>query len=390
MNGENRLRWRWVGFLFFLNKGMILIPAIYANRHLLPSYGWFSFMVYQLTRNFSKWDSGWYIKIATMGYDEKATAFFPLYPILMKGIHAILPFQMVYVGILLSNLSYILVLYFFLRLAELDLSPKESRKVALLFALYPTSYYFSAVYTEALFMLLTLAALYMIRTERWAVAGWTGFFAALTRNTGVFLSLPFAIEYFRSISPKEWWKVFFSSAARLIKRPSFYWVLLFPLGLLVYMAYSFLRFGDPLSFGHSQSQYGRSFLPPWQSLVDGIRWNIQWIWPWEWEKYHYYYAIELFFLFLVLIVLLFSFRKLRFSYWVILLYSFLIPLSAPAHGEVKDYFVSFSRYTLVLFPLYLGLYALVKKWWAYLITIMVFALLLFYMVYAWSLHRWVA
>ena len=68
--------------------------------------------------------------------------------------------------------------------------------VVLLLLLFPTSIFFNAVYTESLFLLLSVASVYFIRKGRYREAGILGFLAALTRVTGVLLFVLAAVEFF--------------------------------------------------------------------------------------------------------------------------------------------------------------------------------------------------
>lgn len=74
---------------------------------------------------------------------------------------------------------------------------------------------------------------------------------------------------------------------------------------------------------------------------------------------------------------------------MILLYSFVVPLTSPG-AERWDYFISFSRYSLVIVPLYAGLYPLVRGRLRYHATIFVSVTLFLLLVCIWSLFRWVA
>ena len=65
----------------------------------------------------------------------------------------------------------------------------------LLVAFCPVSFFLSAVYTESLFLALSVGSIYAARRERWLLCGVLGFLAAISRNGGVALILPTAIIY---------------------------------------------------------------------------------------------------------------------------------------------------------------------------------------------------
>lgn len=401
MSLRNRLDLKGIGFLlilFLVNKILILAPAFWATKQHLTGMGVLDSLKFLLFDNFFKWDSGWYARIAEQGYDPKSSAFFPLYPFLIAMVRQLLDVTSAAAGVLISNAAFFLMLYVVYHLIRIDYGERDTRRILWLFCLYPTSYYFSAVYTESLYLLLMALTLYCIRIGNWAGAGISGFVTSITRNTGVFLTIPYALEYFKI---RTWGDILpflrrgfgnLGQANPGWKRwKGFLWVFVIPLSFFLYMGYLGCRFGDPFAFSHAQAQFGRGFLNPFATIVQGYQMLVNhltaqplnWLWM--------YFFTEFFFVTLTLVVLLVTVRKLRLSYWVIILYAFLIPLTAPATGRVVDYFVSYSRYSLVIFPLYLGIYELVKgNRLCYYATNLVFAVLLVILVYNWSLDRWVA
>ena len=94
-----------------------------------------------------------------------------------------------------SLAAFLGALYLFYRLVDLELGPEIARVAVLLLALSPSTLFFSAPYSESLFLLATVGAFYAARTGRWAWAGALGAAAAATRNTGIVLLLPLALLY---------------------------------------------------------------------------------------------------------------------------------------------------------------------------------------------------
>ena len=379
---EKKRRMLAVGLFFLLNKILILIPAFIADLGQFSNKPPLTFLRILFFDTFYKWDSGWYKNIALNGYTFKSTAFFPLFPMLLKFFNTI-HISPVYSGVILSNIFFIILLHFFMALVRLDYKEKDVYKITLLLALFPTSFFFSCAYTESLYMMLTVVSLYAIRKHQWAKAGIAGMFAAVTRNTGVLLSIPFAIEFLVGYWKDHDRKWIFDWG----KLKPILWGLLFPLLILCYMGYLFYRFHDPFAFAHAEKLFARTFMYPWETIYYGLinvfqRLN-------HFDTSELYYCIELYIVLLVLYVLIFSFKKIRFSYWIILLYSFLIPLSAPPLAS-KDYFMSFIRYSLVIIPLYMGLFEVLKNKFLYFLTIVIFTTLLIYLVFLWSIHTFVA
>ena len=359
----------------------------------------------QLVQSFNHYDADWYTGIARLGYSEpKSTAFFPLYPMLMKAVASVLNISALAAGVLVSNVAFFLLLYFFLKLAREDYDWKCAFRATLLLALYPTSFYFSAPYAEAVFMLFSVLALQAMRRERWLGAGAAGGLAGLTRNAGVLLGLPYLIEFWQSSRKRKSDRRVRAGAppardsgagnSRTVRLRSLLWVALIGLGAALYMGYLWVRFGDPLSFAHVQALFDRRYVLPWTTLYRGFAhgWEFLARLHWPLDDTQIYHLTELIFPVLVLVVLVASFRKLRPSYWVMILYSFLVPLAAPlaATPAASDYFMSFSRYSLVIVPLYFGLVRLLRRRWLFWPYLILSALLLVVLTYMWASGAWVA
>lgn len=155
------------------------------------------------------WDGLWYTQIADLGYGSFATAnpaYWPLFPWLMEGGARItgLPYETVGWG--LSNVFFVIALGFTYALVQVDLPRTIARGSLWLLALFPMALFFSAVYTESLFLMLAASALYFARTRAWALAGILGLLAALSRSNGVMLLLPFAVLFIQQVgwSPRRW------------------------------------------------------------------------------------------------------------------------------------------------------------------------------------------
>ncbi|HEX8959018.1 MAG TPA: mannosyltransferase family protein, partial [Solirubrobacterales bacterium] len=137
----------------------------------------------------ARWDSAWYLAIAKTGYVfPSQTVFFPLFPGLMalggvvvgNGLELVL-------GIFISCACAIGGLYLMHRLVSLEFDEGLARNAVWIFAWLPTALVLSAVYSEALFLLLAVGSFYAARTGRWGLAGLLGGLAAASRNGGILL-----------------------------------------------------------------------------------------------------------------------------------------------------------------------------------------------------------
>ena len=115
----------------------------------------------------ARWDSVWYLQIAAHGYFSPAsTNFYPLYPLLVGLGDRVLD-NAILVGIVISIVSTAAALTLLYRLALLDLDKPAARMTVMLVAVFPPSLFLSAVYPTSLLLLLTIAAVYAARRERW-------------------------------------------------------------------------------------------------------------------------------------------------------------------------------------------------------------------------------
>ena len=288
-----------------------------------------------------RWDAVHYIDIATIGYHGTDMAFFPLYPALIAVLGAMLGNHLV-AGLIVSNVALFFGLLFLYKLVEHEFDRGVARRAIFYISIFPTAVFFSAVYTESLFFMLTVASFYYMRERRWWLAGVIGFLAALTRVEGVLLIVPFTIEWatanwqlLRDPFDPERSKELAKAAINLLP------LVLICMGLGLYMALLWVLRGDPLYFSHVQINWNRHLAAPWTAV-----WN-------SWHKIVHAtsgqtvanQAIELSFTALMIGVLLGGWRKLKPSYIAYMGLSILVPMSTSS-------LMSMQRFALVLFPMF--------------------------------------
>ncbi len=148
-----------------------------------------------------RFDSNWYLKIAEHGYSDAdgSTVYFPLYPLLIHVAGSLLFGQYLLASILVSNLSLVVALYFLFRIANELMGTGGARRALVFLAIFPTSFFLFAAYTESLFLCLSLAALIAGQRRHWVCAGVLASLAALTRLQGVVLILPLAYMWLKGV-----------------------------------------------------------------------------------------------------------------------------------------------------------------------------------------------
>ena len=216
----------------------------------------------------ARWDSVWYLRIADSGYGDSAprAAFFPLYPLLVRGVATVLGGShgaLLVAAYLVSLAAFLGALTLLYRLTELELGRRLARPTLLLLAVFPAAVYFGAPYSESLFLLLAVGAFYGARTGRWAWAGACAGLASATRSAGLLLLLPLALI---------WWD------ARPRRARDAAWLALAPAGIAAYAAWLGIAEGDALRFLDVQDAWMRELTVPlagaWDGFVaavDGVR-----------------------------------------------------------------------------------------------------------------------
>jgi Mannosyltransferase (PIG-V) len=208
----------------------------------------------------ARWDTFFYYTIATDGYSwdpavfrHYNVVFFPLYPALIRCGGAALGGHPLLAGLLISLTAFAGALVLLYRLARLEIGDDYAWRVILLISTFPYALYFSAVYTESLFLFLSVGAFYAMRRGR---LGWTalcGLMAGLTRPNGFWLALPLALLAVRPPARDATGE----SDRPAVSLPLALLVAAVPIvGVTIFSTYLQLRFGDALAWVHGQAAWG--------------------------------------------------------------------------------------------------------------------------------------
>ncbi len=285
-----------------------------------------------LAAPFARFDSVWFLTIAEDGYfTDSLPAFFPLYPLLVKVVGYVTVEPLI-AGVLVSLVAMFAALVVVHRLVALELGEELARPTVLLVAFAPMAFYLSAVYSESLFLALSVGSFYMGRRRRWVWAGALGALAALTRSAGVVMVVPLLLLYLFGPDRDE-------DGPRV--RPDILWIALVPLGLVAFGAYLGLERDDVFAMFGAQDAWGREFVAPFAGIWEGIAA------PFTGDRNNFW---ELGWLVFAAIAVVGCFRRLPAAYGAYALVALAIPLSYP----VDDYpLTSLSRFIAVLFPLWM-------------------------------------
>lgn len=245
--------------LIFVATRSGLFALAYVAQLLLPrpvgSGYWDAFPGNLWLSGWLRWDSGWYLDIARRGYwlDPQthlgSVAFFPLYPLLMRVLGQIIG-SIPAAGLVISNLAFAAALALLYDLTARRAGRDVARRTLLFLCVFPFSVFFSAVYTESLFLLLVVLSFWLAERGRWWWSGTAGLLCALTRSVGVALGPALFLLYLNQRS-WNWRKV----------SPDLLASALIPLGTALYMGYLGVRFGDPLAFAKGTLAGWRHYNP---------------------------------------------------------------------------------------------------------------------------------
>lgn len=344
-------------FPIYLATHLALLMLTYCSALFsLANFSHNSLSLTTLLAAWDRWDSVHFTAIAAQGYDAAwRTAFFPLYPLLERGVGLLAGGNSFVAGLVVSNLAGLGMLAVLYRLVEEDFDHEQAWRSTLYLSLFPTAFFFAAAYSESLFLLLTLLSFYYMRRGRWWLAGLFGLLSALTRSSAVCLFLPFCYEYARQ---HEVTLQGFSLSKVRINALACLGV---PAGIGAFALYCFYRFHDPLAFTHAQAYWNRSMHGPWHALLDSLVVILQ-RGILSFDSIHNVLDLGACLFILALVVLVFfgpwQFPKGYLAYGLYAALMYIFCLIFPTDGGLP--LGAFSRYLLEVFPAFIMLAALGK------------------------------
>lgn len=294
----------------------------------------------------ARWDAGWYLTIANVGYSytpdstaqfQQNIAFFPAYPMTVRFFAPLFGRESLWTGVLVSIVAFYFALVYLLRLARSELGNDDQATTAvMLIATYPFAVFFSAVYTESLFLLTLAAAVYHFRQDQlWRSAFW-GFLCGLTRPPGCFLSVVLGLM---AITPMRQPGSVLARRLLAASVPGF--------GMLTYSAFIYGLTGHPFQWTMQNAAWGRVYKGLDEIVTDRVTLIAQN------GLYDYFttQTIDVFYSLAVILCLVAVwpvYRRLGLPYAVFIVLNVLPPMSAGG-------MLSMGRVTSVLFPVFLWL-----------------------------------
>jgi len=151
---------------------------------------------------FIAWDSRWYLFIAEQGYRMiQSTAFPPLYPFFIRLLSPVL--GSIGAGFLISNLCFFGAIVLLFECVRQKWDVKTAWLTVLLIFAFPTSFFFSLIYTESLFLLLLMVFFYGLQCNRKSWILISSFLLPLCRIVGLGILAPLAVYCIRERRPSS-------------------------------------------------------------------------------------------------------------------------------------------------------------------------------------------
>ena len=280
-------------------------------------------------------------------------------------------------AILVSNVFFVLGLFLYKKYLEVIMFVETGHApslhkhittrvwVLIFLLLFPTSFFFGAVYTEGLFFFLCIGSLYFLKKKNYWLAGLFAALSSATRLMGIFLFVPF-IFHFINLKLIKNFKLKISNL-----------VLLSPfIGFGIYCLYLWKTVGDPFFFFHVQPVFGANrstniiLLPQvyfrYLKIFFTANWNFQ----------YFVSLIEFVIFSFVFIILILDLTRLatrrvkNYERLALNIFSFINLLLPTLTGT----FSSIPRYSLMSISLFLFLGEMKNKYLKILIAVLFFIL----------------
>ena len=319
-----------------------------------------------------RWDCGWYLGIITQGYgladpgQPGATnwAFFPLYPSLVWALSSALGISLTLAGSLLSHLCLLMALSLIYRYTRRVGGDHRAGLIAVsLVAFLPQSMVFSAVYTESLFLLLCAGAMLALREQRFVASSLYAALLSAVRTNGVFF-IVYAVAWI-------WQRYGLQALLRPWQAPLRYLpILAAPLGAFVFWCYAFQQTGDAFAMAttvregwgwHWSSPFGNLLMHLQSERTETLFWTLGSLFAFTCSLCLLRYRLYAEFVFCLSILLLIWGGSVPNSLW---------------------------RYSMVLFPIWIGLALMIRsRLWAQITLGLLFLGVGAYMARAWALQE---
>jgi hypothetical protein len=217
-----------------------------------------------------RWDGCWYLRIATFGYPvgEPGSAFFPLYPALIRGAGPLFGGNLGLAALAVSGVGFVAAMSLLHALVRHDFGASVADRTVLYTAVFPTAFFFFAPFTESVFLALAVGSIYAARTRRFGGAAILGLLAGLTRPQGVLVALPLAWEAVQVARTAletrgDRWRVLLAGLSAVA-----------PVAAFVAFSLAITQATGVSPIDAERSHWGYGVAPPWEVISRAVRWMI--------------------------------------------------------------------------------------------------------------------
>lgn len=254
---------KWPGpVLFFGSLGILWLGTFVA--YVVLNGGGSGFWDHVLRRFTEAGDGPHYLFIAENGYVSQGEGvnnivFYPLYPFLTRVFSLFTGGRTALAGMILSQVCYGLSVVVMAKLARAECDYPGYALAA--YMLYPVGFFCLGLFTEGLFLFLSLLGLYLIREKKWLLAGFVGFLCALCRTQGILLLLPGVYVVWRQCRAEGWKWRYLAVAAPL-------------LGFFVFLCINKVVCGEFFAYQYYESIEPWWQTPQWLGATVAQQWNM--------------------------------------------------------------------------------------------------------------------
>lgn len=244
----------WLASRLVLLAGMTELPALvhragnFLGTEAVPDAGW---------GLFTAWDSAWYQKVVEGGYEYRAdglqhdVAFFPLYPLAVRAAMLATGAGFAPAAVVLNNVAFLAGVLAFHAYVRRSYDARTAGWATAALCFYPYSLFGSVAYAEGLLLLTIVLALHAYEARRYLAAAAFGALATATKSLAFPLVPAFVLVAWLDRRGLR-------AAAAGVAATA---------GVIAFMAYCAVAFGDPLAFVHVQAAWRGEAGGVWKEWV---------------------------------------------------------------------------------------------------------------------------
>ncbi|HEV2527515.1 MAG TPA: mannosyltransferase family protein [Thermomicrobiales bacterium] len=256
--GLSGLTWYAIGTVLVTRLALLLV-AMMVVRALprvapYPEQLYDRFLAgYPLLDGWARWDVSHYVAVARLGYGDPESpshdggvGFFPLYPMLMRAAVQLVGAEptgpnLALAALAISFFCFLVAVPLFAGLVADQLGERIARTATLLLCVSPFAFFFTAAYSESLFLLLAIASLRLSLAGRWRLAAAVAGLATVSRLVALALAPALVYLAWRRGEPLR--ELIITAAISV-------W------GVVAYFGYLWATTGNPLAYFAAQSNWG--------------------------------------------------------------------------------------------------------------------------------------